>query len=197
VNKGWLTPMTLVLFYAGSGWSSTASAQDADAQDNKLVFAVVVNRIFNRGDVALVDDFMAKDVTSNGTPLGRTGFKTLVKDLRTMTPDLRLTVDDVVTQGDRVIGHVTETGGGASERRILLLRIHDGLVQEQWSWPAQPELPSGSFDGLRSTLLPAIPAAPEIPSVIPPSALANLPGLEPSASTLQASAARQPAERAN
>ncbi len=196
MSKGWLTPMILVLFHAGSGWSTTASAQDGDAQDNKLVFAVVVDRIFNRGDVALVDDFMAKDVSSNGTPLGRTGFKTLVRDLRTMTPDLRLTVDDVMTQGDRVFGLVTQTGGGASERRILLLRIHDGLVQEHWSWPAQPGLPS-RFDGLGSGLVPAIPAAPEIPSVIPPSALANLPGLEPSASTLQASAARRAAESAN
>jgi predicted SnoaL-like aldol condensation-catalyzing enzyme len=170
--------MTLVLLYAASGWSTTTSAQDVDPLDNKLVFAVVVNRIFNRGNVALVDDFMAKDVTSNGTPLGRAGFKTLVKDLRTMTPDLKLTVEDVVTQGDRVIGHVTQTGGGASTRRFLLLRIHDGLVQEQWSWP-DPEL-TNPFDGLGSTLLPALPPAPEIPSVIPPGALANLPGLEPS-----------------
>ena len=47
---------------------------------------------------------MARDVTNNGAPLGRDGFKGLVKDLRTIAPDLTLTVDDVVTQGDRVIG---------------------------------------------------------------------------------------------
>jgi hypothetical protein len=28
---------------------------------NKLVFAVVVNQIFNHGRLALVDDFMAKE----------------------------------------------------------------------------------------------------------------------------------------
>jgi hypothetical protein len=89
-------------------------------------------------------------------------------------------------------GHVTQTGGGASERRIIFLRIHDGLVQELWSWAAEPGLPR-SFDGLEGTLLPAIPVAPEIPSVIPPGELTNLPGLEPSDSDLRAGAARQPA----
>jgi len=140
VNKRWLAPVALALLCAGSGWSTTASAQAADAQDNKLVFAVVVHQIFNQGNLALVDDFMAKDVTNNGAPLGRDGFKTLVKDLRTIAPDLTLTVDDVVTQADRVIGQVTQTGGGASETRIILLRIDDGVVHEYWSWLAQPGL---------------------------------------------------------
>jgi predicted SnoaL-like aldol condensation-catalyzing enzyme len=133
--------MTLALLCAGSGWSTAVSAQDADAQNNKLVFAVVVHQIFNQGNLALVDDFTAKDVTNNGAPLGRDGFKALVKDLRTIVPDLELTVDDVVTRGDRVIGHVTQMGGGASEGRIILLRIDDGVVHEYWSWAAQPGLP--------------------------------------------------------
>jgi predicted SnoaL-like aldol condensation-catalyzing enzyme len=188
--------MALALLCAGSGWNTTASAQDADAQDNKLVFAVVVNQIFNEGKLALVGDFMAKDVTINGVPLGRDGYKALVKDLRTTEPDLKLTVDDVVTQGDRVIGHVTQTGGGTSERRIILLRIDDGLVQEHWSWPVQPGL-SRPFDGLEGARLPTIPAAPEIPSVIPSGALANLPALEPSLSDLGVGAARQPAAPAS
>ena len=138
MSKRWLAPITLALVCAGSGWSTTASGQEADTQNNKLVFAVVVRQIFNQGNLALADDFMAKDVTNNGAPLGREGFKALVQDLRAIAPDLTLTVDDVVTQGDRVIGHVTQMGGGASESRIILLRIHDGLVQEYWSWAAQP-----------------------------------------------------------
>ncbi len=138
MSKPWLARITLALLCAGSGWSTTASAQDGDAQNSKLVFAVVVNQIFNQGNLALVDDFMAKDVTNNGAPLGRDGFKALVKDLRTIAPDLELTVDDVVTRGDRVIGHVTQMGGGASERRTILLRIDDGVVHEYWSWADQP-----------------------------------------------------------
>ena len=132
--------MTLALLYTGSGWRTTASAQDA--QNNKLVFAVVVRQIFNEGNLALADDFIAKDVTNNGAPLGRDGFKALVEELRTVAPDLSLTVDDVATQGDRVIGYVTQKGGGASERRVIALTIEDGLVREYWSWAAQPAEPS-------------------------------------------------------
>jgi len=187
--------MALALLCAGSGWNTTASAQDADPLDNKLVFAVVVNQIFNQGKLALVGDFMAKDVSVNGVPVGRDGYKALVRDLRTIEPDLKLTVDDVVTQDDRVIGQVTQTGGGESERRILLLKIDHGLVQEHWSWPVQSGL-LRPFGGLGGTRLPAIPAAPQIPSVIPSGALTNLPGLEPSASDLGVGAARQPAASA-
>jgi len=196
VSKHWLAPMALALLCVGSGWNATASAHGVDALNNKLVFAAVVNQIFNQGKLALVGDVMAKDVTSNGMPLGRDGFKALVKDLRTTAPDLKLTVDDVAIQGDRVIGHVTQTGGGASERRIILLKIDDGLVQEHWSWPAQPGLP-GPFDRLEGTRLPAIPAAPAIPSLIPSGALTNLPRLEPSASDLRVGAARQLAASAS
>jgi predicted SnoaL-like aldol condensation-catalyzing enzyme len=142
MTKSWLAPMTLALLCTGSGWRTTASAQDADAQNNKLVFAVVVRQIFNQGDLALADDFIAKDVTGNGAPLGRDGFKALVKELRTLAPDLTLTVDDVATQGDRVIGHVTQVGGGAAEPRIIVLTIDDGLVREYWSWAGQPAVPS-------------------------------------------------------
>jgi predicted SnoaL-like aldol condensation-catalyzing enzyme len=72
--------------------------------------------------------------------LGREGFKALFQDVRTIAPTRTLTVDDIATRGDRVIGHVTQTGGGAAERRIILLRIDDGLVHEYWSWAAQPEV---------------------------------------------------------
>lgn len=141
MSKGWLARMTLALLCAGSGWSTTAWAQDGDAENNKLVFAVVVRQIFNQGNLALADDLVAQDVTSNGAPVGRDGFKALVKHLRAVAPDLSLTVDDVATQGDRVVAHVTQMGGGASERRVIVLTIEDGMVREYWSWAAQAAVP--------------------------------------------------------
>jgi len=141
VSRDWLASMALALLCAASGWSTTASAQEVDAENNKLVFAVVVREIFNHGNLALADDFMARDVTNNGAPLGRDGFKALVQDLRTMTPDFKLTIDDVMTRGDRIIGHLTQTAGGATESRTILLRIDGGLVQEQWSWTAPSRVP--------------------------------------------------------
>jgi predicted ester cyclase len=89
----------------------------------------------------LVDDVVAKNVTNNGTPVGRDGFKALVRDLRGIAPDFKLTIDDVMVRGDRVIGHLTQRAGGATESRTILLRIDGGLVQEHWTWIAPPLVP--------------------------------------------------------
>ena len=80
----------MALLGLGSGWGTTASAQQAPKDDNSLIFAVVVNQIFNHGEVALVDALMAKDVASNGSPLGRDGFKAMVKDLRASSPNFKI-----------------------------------------------------------------------------------------------------------
>jgi hypothetical protein len=132
--RNWLARMSLIVLCTGSGWSTAASAQNPGAENNRLVLAVVVRRIFDEGNLALADDFVAEDVTNNGAPLGRDGFKALVRDLRAVAPDLALTVDDVAIQGGRVIGYVTQKGGAASERRIIALTIDDGLVREYRSW---------------------------------------------------------------
>jgi predicted ester cyclase len=126
-----------------TGVAPTASAQSAEqnAEQNKVLFAVVVNQVYNRGDLALIDDLIAKDVTDNGSPLGRDGFKAMIRDLHQKSPSYRANVADVVTDGDRVIGVVAQSGaadGVAS--KILILRIANGQVTEQWTMPDNPGL---------------------------------------------------------
>jgi predicted ester cyclase len=118
------------------GLTSTASAQDAE--QNKALFTVVVNQVYNAGDLALIDDLIAKNVTSNGTALGRDGFKAMLKDQRAAGREYR--VDELVTDGDRVIGRVSETGGGPSTSEILVFRIQDGQITEQWNMTDAPAL---------------------------------------------------------
>jgi predicted SnoaL-like aldol condensation-catalyzing enzyme len=116
-----------------AGAASSASAQDAE--QNKTLFTVVVNQVYNGGDLALVDDLVAKNVSNNGAPLGRDGFKTLVKDERAKDPSRKLKVDDLVADGDRVIGRLTASSGAG---QILVLRIQDGQVTEQWTMADEP-----------------------------------------------------------
>ena len=121
------------------GAFSTVSAQDAD--QNKALFTVVVNQVYNAGDLALADDLVAKNVTNNGTPLGREAFKAMVKEQRAQAPGRRLRVDDLVADGDRVIGRVTETGAaGGPMSEILVFRIQDGQIVEQWTMADAPAL---------------------------------------------------------
>src|SRR3954468_17784940 len=83
--------LALAAVAAWSGATTTVAAQDAD--QNRAMFTVIVNQVFNGGDLALVDDLVAKDVTNNGAPLGQNGFKTLVQDLRTKSPAYKLQID--------------------------------------------------------------------------------------------------------
>jgi len=133
--------MGLAVLSAAISWCTTAAAQDAAVQSNELVFALVVNRIFNQGALSLIDDVMAKDVSTNGVALGREGFKAMIKDLRADRPDFKLTVHDVAATEEFVLGHVTQAESGTLERRIILLRIDRGWVTEVWNWPDQPPSP--------------------------------------------------------
>jgi predicted SnoaL-like aldol condensation-catalyzing enzyme len=123
---------------ASGGATTTAAAQDAE--QNQAMFTVVVNQVFNGGDLALVDDLVAKDVTSNGSPLGRDGFKAMVQGLRAKNPGYKLAVDEVATQGDKVIGRVTETDAAGTQSRLVVFRINDGQVQEYWNLADEPGL---------------------------------------------------------
>ena len=118
-----------------AGATSKASAQDAD--QNKTLFTIVVNQVYNGGDLALIDDLVSKNVSHNGTPLGREGYKALVKDERTKDPSRKLTVNELVTDGDRVIGRLSSSTGSGE---ILVLRIQDGQVTEQWTMADEPAL---------------------------------------------------------
>ena len=120
---------------AAAAWTSPAAAQDAE--QNKALFTVVVNQVFNHGDLALADDLIAKNVTHNGSPQGRDSFKKMVTEQREQTESAPYTVADVVADGDRVVGRLTRSGGAAE---IMVLRIQDGQVTEHWSMADEPSL---------------------------------------------------------
>jgi predicted ester cyclase len=116
-------------------WGTPAAAQDAE--QNKALYTVVVNQVFNQGDLALADDLIAEDVTHNGSAYGRASFKSMVKEMREKAPSARYTVTDLVVDGDRVVGRLTRDGGAAE---IVVLRIQDGQVTEHWSMADEPSL---------------------------------------------------------
>jgi predicted ester cyclase len=118
--------------------AGTASAQNAE--QNKTLFTVVVNQVYNAGDLALADDLVASNVTNNGAPLGRDGFKSLVKDARTKTPGLQYKVADMTVDGDKVIGRLTAADGGSGAGEIMVLRIQDNQVTELWTMADEPAL---------------------------------------------------------
>jgi predicted ester cyclase len=96
--------------------------------------------VYNAGDLALVDDLVASNVTNNGAPLGREGFKSLVKDTRAKTPGLQYKVADMTVDGDKVIGRLIPGDGGSGAGEIMVLRIQDSQVTELWTMADEPAL---------------------------------------------------------
>ena len=87
------------------------------AQDNKAMLRRIFDECFNQGNLATADELLAPDSQelSPGIPPGtpKTGpdsLKAAVHMLRTAFPDLRITVDEMVAEGDAVSARTTWTG---------------------------------------------------------------------------------------
>jgi steroid delta-isomerase-like uncharacterized protein len=106
--------------------------------------------IWNTGDVAAADEFVRIDLIDHslppGLPPGREGFKLLVGGFRSAFPDLSITIDDLMAQGDKAAARVTFRGtqrgefqgipaSGRSFRMaaIGILRFEAGQVVEHWA----------------------------------------------------------------
>jgi steroid delta-isomerase-like uncharacterized protein len=105
---------------------------------------------FNSGEVDALDDVVAEDAIDHDAynPFasdGREGAKKLIAMYRDAFPDLTMTVDDQIAEGDKVATmwhaegtHEGElmgfagTGNRTTTRGIAVDRIEDGRVVEAW-----------------------------------------------------------------
>jgi steroid delta-isomerase-like uncharacterized protein len=114
-------------------------------EQNRVLVRRRVEEIWHQGNHAAIDDLIAADLVSNGQPIGRAGFRQFVNAVRTAFPDLQFTIEDIVTEGDKVcvryVGRGTQRGefaglpasGKAVEfTGIDIFRIVDGQFAEEW-----------------------------------------------------------------
>jgi len=84
------------------------------AQDNVATYRRWFDEGWSRGKVGLVDEMYSPDYVTHSIPPefapNRDGLKTFLHAFRGGMPDLRITVEDVVAQGDRVAGRLTGSG---------------------------------------------------------------------------------------
>ena len=104
----------------------------------------------NRGDMSVADAAFAPDcvvhITGVAAPLrGVESLRELVGGLLAAFPDLRFTIEDQLTQGDRVafrwratgthtgpLGAAPPTGKPVALAGLIIDRLVDGKVQERW-----------------------------------------------------------------
>ena len=85
------------------------------AERNKAVVRRMIEEVWNGGDLAVVDELVAEDYVGHdpGYPQpirGPEGLKQWVMAARAAFPDFRIAVEDLLAEGDRVVGRITMRG---------------------------------------------------------------------------------------
>src|SRR5215204_600997 len=130
-------------------------------EKNKALVHEFFEEAWVRGNIAAVDEFMAADYVEHPRPStlppGTEGLKQLIAAYRTAFPDLKMILDDIFAEGDRVafrwsvngthLGDwlgIPPTGNHVTATGITLFRIVFGKVVESWTSidvsPAEEEL---------------------------------------------------------
>ncbi len=121
------------------------------AEDNKALARRLIEEMFNRGNLEAADELFAPDYVNHdpGSPeriRGPEGIKRYVGVYRTAFPDLQLTIEDQVAEGDKVASRwtgrgthqgdlmgIAPTGNRATTTGITIDRISGGKVVETWA----------------------------------------------------------------
>ncbi len=116
------------------------------SSDVRDVARRIIDEVINRGDMEAFDELVADEyVDHTGVP-DRESYRELLFRSRDAFPDLQLTIEDEIVEGDRWVGRfrwhathrgefmgVAPTGRAIDIEAIGILRIVDGRLRERWN----------------------------------------------------------------
>ncbi len=128
---------------------STAEAPQAEAERNKAVVRRFIEEVQNKKDFAVFDELNDPEFVNlsapPGVPADREGGKMFLGAFVNAFPDSRVTIDDMIAEGDRVVTKKTFTGTHTGEfngipatgkqvtlQYVDILRLRDGRIVEHW-----------------------------------------------------------------
>lgn len=110
------------------------------SEQNKAASRVAFE-VWSSGDLDKLDKFIAPDVVHHDPydPYGAdglTGMKKLIKKNRNIHPDLQITIEDQIAEGDKVatrwIATMTHIGREVTLKGITIDRFENGKIVEAW-----------------------------------------------------------------
>lgn len=122
--------------------------------ENKRILHRFFEELFNQGNLAVADAIVAADYNNHnpvpGEAPGREGLKQFVPYLRSTFPDLHITVEDQVAEGDKVttlfsisgtqrgeFAGIPPTGRKVTVTALNIHRVSGGQIREGWlNWDA-------------------------------------------------------------
>jgi steroid delta-isomerase-like uncharacterized protein len=120
------------------------------AQENSRLIRRWFEEVWNNGCMDAIDEMASPDVighgqAQHGTDIGLKEFKPFVKSLRSAFPDMKVTIDYVIEQDDKVVARWTSvmthqgeflgiapTGKRATITGTSIQRISSGKIVEGW-----------------------------------------------------------------
>ena len=88
-------------------------------EENKAVFRRFFEEVANKGNFQAVDELFGSDVVYHlpgSDPVhGRDGVKGVVGAFRTAFPDLHVSIEEMIGEGDKVVARVTPSGTNTGE----------------------------------------------------------------------------------
>ncbi|HEX9083165.1 MAG TPA: ester cyclase [Gemmatimonadaceae bacterium] len=127
---------------------TTAHADVPITERNKAVARRVFDEIFNQRRLQVADEIYARDFVNHGRrPISLAEDQAWVRSELKAFPDLRMTVDAMVAEGDYVTvlwtfhgthtawgyGGLPPTGTRVEMRGITIWRVIDGKIQDEWT----------------------------------------------------------------
>ena len=122
------------------------------SDQNKALARRNVEEIWNQGNLSVIDELVAPNATFHdpsvpgGKFTGPEGFKQFVQIYRGACPDVRLTIEDLIAEGDKVVSRWTAIGTHKGElmgiaptgKRVTvtgcdIAQYQNGKVVEGWA----------------------------------------------------------------
>ncbi len=118
-------------------------------EENKAVVRRLLD-VWEQGNIDLIDELLAPDYVNHSPatpeqPTGPEGLKGAVSMFRSAIPDLKMVVEDMIAEGDKVVLRYTlegthegelfgipPTGKRLSIKSIAVERVSDGKIREHW-----------------------------------------------------------------
>ena len=115
-------------------------------EEHKAIARRFFEEVWNQQKLEAIDDIFVAPVMLNGQPVAREAFRQLVAARRAAFPDIQVTVEDQVAEGDKVSTRRTwqathhgpyrgidATGKRVKWTQISIVRLVDGKIVEDWA----------------------------------------------------------------
>lgn len=119
------------------------------AEENKAKVRRIVEEVYNKGNLDVVDEILASDYIYHGPGgqevRGPEGMKQMMGMFRSAFPDLYIITEDLVAEGDKVVQRYTvrgthkgdlmgiaPTGKQVTITGMIMLRFAGGRIAEGW-----------------------------------------------------------------